>query len=202
MIIRKQLMLKSEYDHMQCSGFGKFWFILADWPVTTLTPGPGHCAVCQHVSFQLGAATKISKNLNFSTNMFYFTAKYFLFTKAARRLLWKLTLIELFDRRLNLLLFCQSLQIQSLKVEFRFVFKLHLVYQALQRRGEWGSVTVAGSNKLWQWLQVRQDLWYTLSRARAFLSHKLINFLHFSHFSSFLKTESWASILLLRATQN
>ena len=134
--------------------------------------------------------------------MFYFSAKYFLFTKAARRLLWKLTLIELSDRRLNLLLFCQSLQIQSLKVEFLFVFKLHLVYHALQRRGEWGSVTVAGSNKLWQWLQVRQDLWYTLSQARAFLSHIFINFLHFSHFSSFLKTESWASILLLRATQN
>ena len=54
---------KAEDDlHLSCRG--KFWFISSsdDWPVTTLTPGPGHCAACQHVSFQLGAAAKI---LNF-----------------------------------------------------------------------------------------------------------------------------------------
>ena len=51
----------------------------------------------------------------FYQNVLFQFKIYFLFTKAARRLLWKLTLIELFDRRLNLLLFCQSLQIQSLK---------------------------------------------------------------------------------------
>ena len=76
------------------------------------------------------------------------------------------------------------------------------MYQDLQRRGELESMTVAGSNKLLQWLQVKQDLWYTLWQAKTFLSLDFILFLHFSQLSSFLKTISWASSIFLCRTIN